>query len=189
MPSPYYRFVEFPFHFFDQERLASEKSKDLDVHQNNHWNRLVDIFEDSAHDFFSKFNYDITNAELFYTAPKRGLEWHIDMNPPEDFMKINFVWGSESHAMCWGELKNSSSTYETSFTKVSSQYIKLASTDIFLKKMLFVDRPVIVNVGRPHRIYNYSEKGRWCLSMILCAQGKRILFDDAVNTLSEYVVD
>lgn len=189
MLSPYYRFVRFPFHFFDQEKLTSKKSKNLNIDQNNHWNNLVEVFNDSAHDFFSKFNYEITNAELFYTAPKRELAWHIDMNPPEDFMKINFVWGSESHSMLWGELKNPSITYETSLTKVSSQYIKLTNTDIFLKKTLFIDNPVIVNVGRPHKIYNYSEKGRWCLSMILCSQGRRILFNDAVKALSEYVAD
>lgn len=188
MLSPYYRLLEIPVEVFDKEKLSTKKSQTIDVHKNYHWNGLVDVLNNEAHNFFSKFNYQVSNVELFYTPPGGILEWHIDMNPPEDFMKINFVWGSESHCMCWGELKNPSKHYETSITRVSSQYIKLTGLDVFLKKTLFINVPTLVNVGKPHKIYNYGENGRWCLSIILCHQGKRIMFADAVNKLSEYVV-
>ena len=189
MRSHYYRFLQFPFEFFNQENLSNEMSKDLDLSKNKHWDKLVDIFNLDTHKLFSKFDYKIINAELFYTAPLGDLVWHIDMNPPEDFMKINFVWGASSHLMLWGELKDPTKIYQTSNTEVASQYIRLADYDVVFKESATINQPVMVNVGRPHKILNRDSVGRWCLSMIITHQNRRILFKDAINTLNEYAAD
>lgn len=185
----YYRFLTLPFEFFDQRGLTEQKSKNLNRLRNNHWNNLTEILYPSTYNFFSKFNYKIINVELFYTPPNGELVWHIDMNPPEEFMKINFVWGADSHLMLWGELKNNDRTYQTSKTKVDTQYIRLDDSDVIVKEGISIDKPAIVNVGKPHKILNYSEVGRWCLSIILTYCDQRIMFKDAVYTLNEYVVD
>lgn len=189
MQSPYYRFLNLPFDFFDKQSLVEEKSKNLNQYENRHWNNLTEIFYPATHDFFLKFNYKIINAELFYTPPRGELVWHIDMNPPEDFMKINFVWGSDSHMMLWGELKKLDGNYQTSKTRVDTQYIRLNNSDVVLKEGISIDSPTIVNVGKPHKILNYSDSGRWCLSIILTCDDRRILFEDAVDALNEYVVN
>ena len=188
MQSYYYRFLQFPFDFFNQEELSKEMSKNLNLSKNKHWDKLANIFTHDTHELFSKFDYKILNAELFYTAPLGYLGWHIDMNPPEDFIKINFVWGASSHLMLWGELKNPAKIYQTSRTDVASQYIRLVDNDVVFKESLTINQPVIVNVGIPHKILNRDTVGRWCLSMIITHQDRRILFKDAVNTLNEYAV-
>lgn len=189
MPSNYYRFLNLSTIFFDQDLLTQTISKNLNKFKNNHWDHLDSIIYDSGIDFFSKFDYKIINAELFYTAPNSSIVWHTDMNPPEDFMKINFVWGSDKHLMTWGELKDSNKNYSTSKTKVESQYIRLNADDIIKTESIQIDKPTIINSGKPHRVLNFDERGRWCLSLIIMKDNKRILFKDAINALNEYVVN
>lgn len=189
MLSSYYRFIKIPFNFFNKDDLDKLVIKELDKSKNKHWNHLTNIFNKDSHEFFSKFQYNIINAELFYTPPYGRLLWHIDMNPPEDFMKINIVWGSKNHKMAWGELVDTNKKYPTSKTEVSSQYIKLDDNEVIPKESITVDKPIIANVGRPHKILNDDINGRWCLSIMLTKNNKRILFKDAIIDLSEYVVN
>jgi len=188
MQSPYYRFIEIPSNFFDKEKITVDLSKNLDKNKNKHWNNLNHFFDASIFSFFSSIDYNLINSELFYTPPYGDLIWHIDMNPPEDFIKINFVWGSTFHYMLWGELKDLSKTRQTSKTEVDTQYIKLSNDEVILKESITIVKPALVNVGRPHKVLNHDKIGRWCLSLILTQNDQRILFENAVRKLSEYVV-
>jgi len=189
MLSNYYRYLNFSENCFDKEKLVSDLSKDLIKDKNKHWDHLENYFASEIRDLLSTFNYRLINAELFYTAPFDRLPWHVDMNPPEDFIKINFVWGSKLHVMQWGELKNPDIPMETLRTEVESQYAKFHPSQIDPRASITIDKPILVNVGRPHRVVNLSQDGRWCFCMILTCNDRRIFFDDAVKTLNEYVVD
>jgi hypothetical protein len=189
MLSNYYRYLNLPEDSFDKNKLSSDVSIDLDKNRNKHWNRLDNYFTNDIKEWLLKFNYTLTNAELFYTAPFGQLPWHIDMNPPENFVKINFVWGSKNHLMEWGELKNANISIDTFRTEVGSQYSKFTQDQIDSKIAITITKPILVNVGKPHRVVNLSREGRWCFCMILTCNDRRIFFNDAVNTLNEYVLD
>jgi len=184
----YYRLLNFPFDFFDKEKIEKDMHGNFDPKKNKQWSSLDQYYNSQSREFFKKFDYELINAELFYTPPSGRLKWHIDMNPPEDFIKINFVWGSNNHIMEWGELKKNSSMI-TRKTEVDSQYVSLSENDIISMKKIKIEKSALVNVGRPHRIINYSIEPRWCLCTILSYKSKRIIFDQAISDLSEYVVD
>ncbi len=189
MPSPYYRFLNLPDIFFDKDQLSFDLSKNIDRTKNKHWNNLNYVFNDKTFLFFSMLDCSLINSELFYTPPCGKLVWHIDMNPPEDFIKINLVWGSASHDMCWGELRDPAKSYFTSKTEVDTQYIKLSDEEVIQTETVQIIKPALVNIGRPHRILNYSDQGRWCLSSILTHNDQRLLFNDAIRRFNEYVVN
>jgi hypothetical protein len=184
----YYRLLNLPILCFDKENLETSVLGSFDTNKNKHWTGLSSWFSNEAISFFSKFDYKIINAELFYTPPHGELLWHIDMNPPEDFIKINFVWGSTNHVMEWGELTSSNFTPVVQKTEVNSQYIKLTEKNVSPTKKVQIHNAALVNVGRPHRVLNYSDNARWCFCMILEQNSKRINFQKAVIDLSEYVV-
>lgn len=189
MLSPYYRFLTLPEIFFDKDQISFDLSKSIDQNKNNHWNQLNYIFNDKIFSFFSSLDCTLINSELFYTPPFGRLPWHIDMNPPEDFVKINYVWGSENHIMCYGETKDTNKIFVTSKTAVNTQYISLDDNEVLNVTAVKINQPVIINAGRPHKIVNFDSTGRWCLSLIITKNDRRILFKDAIEIFSEYVVN
>jgi hypothetical protein len=185
----YYRLLDFPFNFFDKEKIEKDMQGSFDPTKNKQWSSLTRYYNSESREFFKKFNYDLINAELFYTPPLGRLKWHIDMYPPEDFIKINFVWGSTDHVMEWGELKTSTSNMTVSKTEVDTQYVLLNDTDVTSVISVKIRDCALVNIGRPHRIRNLSSRPRWCLCAILTHQSTRIPFTSAAEALNEYVVD
>ena len=185
----YYRLLNFPFDFFDKEKIEKDMRGNFDSTKNKQWSSLAQYFNSQSRKFFKKFDYELINAELFYTPPLGQLKWHIDMHPPEDFIKINFVWGSTNHLMEWGESKISSSDMIVSKTEVDTQYVLLNSRDVTDIISVEIKDCALVNIGRPHRVRNFSSHPRWCLCAILTHRSKRITFESAAATLNEYVVD
>lgn len=185
----YYRLLNFPFNFFDKKKIEKDMYGNFDPRKNKQWSSLSQYYNSQSREFFKKFDYELINAELFYTPPLGRLKWHIDMYPPEDFVKINFVWGSTDHVMEWGELKIPTTNMTVSKTEVNTQYVLLNDEDVIDIISVKIGDCALVNVGKPHRIRNFSLRPRWCLCTILTRQSKRILFESAVSDLNEYVVD
>jgi hypothetical protein len=181
--------LNFPFDFFDKEQIEKDMHDSFDPRRNKQWASLDQYYSLQSRKFFQMFDYELINAELFYTPPFGGLKWHIDMYPPEDFIKINFVWGSTDHVMEWGELKTPGIEMTVSKTEVNTQYALLKDRDVINIVSVKLKECALVNVGRPHRIRNFSSQPRWCLCAILMHNNQRILFRDAVSAFNEYAVD
>jgi hypothetical protein len=185
----YYKFLSLPFPFFDKEQIELDVNGKFNRFKNKHWNKLNFYFNKKSIDFFNKFNYNLVNAELFYTPPYGQLPWHIDMYPPRDNIKINFIWGSDNHKMEWGEIKNLHEITGIKKTEVGTDYIGFKTSDIKTIDSVKINFAAIVNVGIPHRIINYSNKPRWCFCAILENNYIRVLFDQALTDLKEYIID
>lgn len=188
MSYPYYKFLDLQFKICDSFYVV-ESLGNFNQSRNKHWDQLFHLVSPEVFTFLKSKNIKLHNVELFYTAPYGQLPWHTDMNPPEDFVKINTVWGSSNHIMCYGEIKDKDRSFITSKTEVNSQYISFNENEIANSLSVIVDKPILINAGRPHKIINYGSDSRWCMSLILTKQERRILFDDALKIFSEYAVD
>jgi hypothetical protein len=114
------------------------------------------------------------------------------MWPPQNFIKINFVWNSDDHDMLWGQCTNPVKKINVSTTTMNTEYVQYEDREIELleKTKIKEDFPIIVNVGVPHKVINYSTpNARWCLSIVPHYDKKRILFNDALKIFNEYVAD
>lgn len=191
----YCRFLNLPDTFFDKEQLTDELKKDLVVYNNQagrhwrNWGYQNTPFNQQATEWAASLGCVIANAEVFYTKPKGILPWHVDMNPPGSISKINFVWGATDHVMEFGNIKNPDIPKFSMSTRVNSNYLSYDPAEISNITPFVLDKPALLNVGRPHRVVNNSDVGRWCLCLILFKDNKRILWNDAMTLFSEYVVD
>lgn len=192
----YYKFLNLPSNSFNKELLMNELAEyDLTIkttpagrHWRN-WGHRTSLLTNELYTLLDSINCDVLEAEVFYTAPFSILPWHIDMNPPADNTKLNFVWGNANHKMRFGEIADYSTLSTTSTTQAGSQYVEFNDSQVIPKEIVCLYKPALINSGRPHNIVNWSPEGRWCLSVILTHNNNRILFDDAVKMFSEYVLD
>jgi hypothetical protein len=195
MTQDYCKFLNLPGEFFNKEELMAELTADLTSFNNvagrhwRNWGPNNTPFNQAAVEWANSLGAEIVNAEVFYTKPNGRLPWHVDMNPPGPVSKLNFVWGSDNHVMEFAEIKNPMQQKETSFTKVNSHYILYTSRELSNITAFTLDKPALLNVGKPHSVLNRSNTGRWCLCMILWKDGKRIMWNDALELFSEYVLN
>lgn len=196
MQSSYYKFVNLPSNSFYKDQLLDELANDdLNIKTTpagRHWRKWghrTHLLTDELYTLLDSINCEVLEAEVFYTAPFSVLPWHIDMNPPADNTKLNFVWGSDNHKMRFGEIADLAALDTTSTTQAGSQYVEFNPTQVNPKDIVCLNKPALINSGRPHSVINWSNKGRWCLSVIITHNKQRILFDDAVRLFSEYVLD
>lgn len=194
LSNPYYRLLNFP-NCFNSQALEQDLSVGKELDTNGHWKksewsgRTTALTEDFHVWLWDTFKCTVINIEVFYTAPLWRRGWHLDMNPPSDFVKINYAWGDPLKSeMQWGT-SITDKPLVSGTTTAGTQYVGYRDDEIVLADKVRFDKPALVNVGRPHRILNYSDQGRWCLCIVPGYNGKRILFPDAVNIFSEYVLD
>lgn len=196
LSNPYFKPLEFPWECFDKLRIVNEVKDSHYTILNGHWKRWgykSDIFIPELHDLLDSVNCEVLAAEVFYTSPGNALSWHTDMGPiAQDFIKINFVWGSDNHAMEWGESIAINKEYELQPTQAGTTYVHFKKEEVQFTAAHTLTSPTIVNVGRPHRVVNYSPtQGRWCLCLIPGVKGRpgRIMFDEALQIFNAYVIN
>jgi len=190
----YCKFLKLPEPFFNKEELMEELAPGGIVTHNSmsgcHWRNWKDTslpFNKAAVEWAASLGCTIINAEAFYTAPGRRLEWHTDKADP--FVKINFVWGSKNHTMDFAEVKNPVVAKDEAFTSVDSGYFSYRRSELTGITSFTVDKPALLNIGKPHRVTNFDNAGRWCLCMLIWKDNKRLLWNEALELLSEYVLD
>jgi hypothetical protein len=151
--------------------------------ENHIW--LSEEFED----WLRGLNLHIQRCEIFHTESNRVTGWHIDMNPPRDWVKINWVFEEGTSSMEWSELDPG----HPLITKVSvagTNYVSFdpKKTETKAKKILI--GPTLINAGQPHRVDNRKNTDRWCLSTIPWHSDKqcRVLWKDAVNIFQDYLI-
>jgi hypothetical protein len=177
---------------FSKERLMSEvenEFEDRTITQTwKKWGQHSDIFDAEFNSILGIRSCSIAFAELFYTPPGGRLRWHIDTEKPSNYIKLNFVWGSQKHVMMWGE-SNSRKILRYKLTMSGTKYLDFQDNEITVLEQTTIVHPTIVNIGSPHSVINLDSIPRWCLSVNIHQEGNRIPFNKAVRIFSEYALD
>jgi hypothetical protein len=192
MPA-YYRHLNIPNDPFNKQSLM-DRVRDNDMHKVRmwkHWSYKDPVFKPEFHAWLDSLGCYVANAEVFYIPAGEQLVWHLDMWPPQDHVKINFVWNAPNHTMQWGKCINPAKQIDIAWTPMNTHYVSFEPEEIELVEQTKVreENPILVNVGVPHKVINRSDVARWCLCIVPHYDKKRILFEDAVKIFSEYVVD
>jgi hypothetical protein len=145
--------------------------------------------------------YRLLNLPIHFfdrTALTRNLLGTFDNNKNKHWNKIDYIF-NESARIFFSNFNYKLINAELFYTPPSGQllwhidmnphYIKLAEHEIHSICKVQIDNVALVNVGRPHRVVNYSKNPRWCLCAILERDSRRITFDQAVSDLNGYVVN
>ena len=95
--------------------------------------------------------------------------------------------------MKWGKIINLSITPKIGYNITNSNNISTPMLynpeEILEIESVTANKPILVNVGVPHRVINDGDTGRWCLCLMPTSNGARISFNDALKIFSEYVQD
>lgn len=91
--------------------------------------------------------------------------------------------------MEWGETSIPGYTPTIGYNAVGSPHMIFSPLEIVTTESVIINKPILVNVGVPHRAVNAGSTGRWCLFLIPKKNGDRISFDNALKILNEYVLD
>lgn len=186
----YHCALRFPNYFVEKNIIANDIGK-IDAYKFQMWKKWqgrTPILSQELHDILDRLNCTLFFAELFYTPPYGTLEWHVDSNTISDYIKINFVWGSPKHVMQWGQPLVDIDK-KVSYTTAGTEYLKFEEDEVGIMAETKIIQPTIVNVGIPHRVKNFSNLGRWCLSLVLHQNNNRIIFPRALEIFNEYVQD
>lgn len=130
----------------------------------------------------------IQRLEIFHTEHDRITGWHTDMNPPTDWVKINWVYEEGVSHMEWADLNidgpliSLPSVAGTSYVRFEPEKTKTACR-------YNLKGPTLINSGRPHRIDNSKSTDRWCLSAIPWHTDRqcRVLWNEAVEIFKDYL--
>lgn len=190
----YYKFLNVDSHCFDKNILEKQLAPSMKNQQEGHWKlwgERSSLFSQSIHDWLDTCGCEVDSAEVFYTRNKYDRIWHTDMNPPVDNVKINFVWSaSMNHTMQWGEIKNPVVGKLSSTTTANTSWVAYTPNEVQFAKEITITKPILVNVGKPHRVLVPSAEARWCLCLIPRYHNKkRILFNDALEIFKEVIVN
>lgn len=151
-------------------------------HENSIW--LSAEFES----WLSQFGLHIQRLEIFHTEPNRITGWHTDMNPPTDWVKINWVYEDGISHMEWAEL-NVTGPLISRPSIAGTSYVRFEPETTTAVCRHNLVGPTLINAGLPHRIDNSKDTDRWCLSAIPWHTDKqcRVLWEDAVEIFKDYL--
>jgi hypothetical protein len=130
----------------------------------------------------------VRRIEIFHTQPNKITGWHIDMNPPRDWVKINWIYETGTSYMEWGDF-NINAPLVSQISAGGTSYIKFESTDIQTICRHSFSGPTLINSGVPHRIDNSKPTDRWCLSTILWYRDNhcRVDWKDAMQIFKSHL--
>jgi hypothetical protein len=193
--SNYYKFINIPTVLFDQQQIEADLAEIVKVSNNpagrqvRHWGWNESPFNAKAYNWIESLGLTIGRAEVFYTLPGGTLPWHDD-GEQADNVKFNFIWGSDNHLMYFGELANPT-VQLTRIQNESGTYVtRYNSSDLKNIETIKINKPIIFNGNLPHQVTNFdTTQSRWCLSMLLWKDGKRLTWPEALAIFSEYVLD
>jgi hypothetical protein len=101
---------------------------------------------------------------IFYTPPHRECGFHIDGNAITDRAVINWIVGGEGSLMHWYNLAPDAEITEMTNTQAGTPYTRYTEEQVVHAHTQAVKWPSIVQTGVPHKVTNYGNEHRWCIS-------------------------
>jgi len=141
--------------------------------------------DEKVTEFLDRFNLFTDSKLLFYTKANDGIKVHIDNNKQEVYsieentlenfvdnhVKLNVTWEPKGGRIRWWDLNNKNDLeVHTHTNKGNGKTWSVAWAHQKDCKMVYektIDKPSLVNTGRPHSTYNPSKEGRLTLSYTL----------------------
>jgi hypothetical protein len=152
--------------------------------------------------FLAKLGLVIDHIEIFHSVPELFTPIHSDVSQVPftkgDIIKLNYVYGGKNSVMNWWKV-NEGVTHTVSLNSredntggMNSETIKGEAHNYKLEDLTWlhssaIGHPSIVQVGIPHNIQNREEE-RYCLSVVLLKDGKRLTMSDAKAIFAQYII-
>ena len=146
---------------------------------------LVTQVNPALTEWVTTLGLEIQVFETFYCHPNKTGGVHTDANGG-DITKINWIVCDGDSVMNWYAVKPNVVKIPTPNT-LNTLYTQYSSNEIELIHSQQVNFPSIVQAGVPHDITN-GDKDRWCLSLVLAKNGKRIKMAEALEIFKPYLV-
>jgi hypothetical protein len=101
---------------------------------------------------------------IFYTPPQRECGFHIDGNGITDRAVMNWIVGGQGSKMHWYTLDPDAVITQDEITQAGTPYTRYNEDQVVHLHSQSVQWPSIVQTGIPHKVTNYCNEPRWCLS-------------------------
>lgn len=122
--------------------------------------------------------------EVFYTPPFSKGIIHSDNCLYEEWTKIIFQFGAPHSTMRWWDSDKTNKIITN-----DDELLIAEENNSILKYEIPITTAGLVNIGPLHSSYNPTSDSRFVITLALFDTNyKRILWDDAVNILSSYIV-
>ena len=163
---------------FDPFTLPRELHQTLDL--DNYLNSEIS-------NFLSPLGVCVSFIEVFNTwLPYQGTHIHVDTMDPTT--KLNWIFGGADSINEWFKISNQASG-TSAVTEANTESVRYNLLEI--EKILFTypanSIPFLFNAGIAHRARIGMEK-RCCISLVLRYTNKRVMFNEAVDIFSNYLI-
>jgi hypothetical protein len=101
---------------------------------------------------------------IFYTPPRRECGIHIDGSGICDRAVMNWIVQGNGSVMHWFNLALDADITQQESTQAGTPYTRYREEDVVQVHSQAVKWPSLVQTGVPHKITNYSDEARWCIS-------------------------
>lgn len=199
--SKLYNYLKFPFDICDMQGIVEKYTKNIDNPKlRGSWSLPKEgTLNDDIFKVLEEKGCELAWIELMYTPPNVSRNWHIDPDENDSISnvcKINIIFCEEDNHYCQlGVTKNSDHDIKLDYTNVNGSlqknfmYISFKDDEIDVIDSITIKNPILINVGVPHRVVNNTNSSRWCLCLVLRKNGKRILFEEALDIFKEYLIE
>jgi len=151
--------------------------------------------------FLAKLGLVIDHIEIFHATPELFTPIHRDISQvpftAEDFVKLNYIYGGKDSVMNWWKVNEGAmhtpgiygegNTGAFEYQSVKGEAHSYKFEDLTWLYGSSIGHPSIVQVGIPHNVQNRDED-RYCLSVVLLKDGKRLTMSDAKEIFAQYIV-
>jgi hypothetical protein len=125
-------------------------------------------------------------AMVFRTPPHNKCSIHVDGFLTHQQWGMNWAWGTD-HLMSWWKPNDPKIKLENfKKTNASTPYLVWDDEDVTLIESVKITKPVIIKTGVPHRVENFSDTDRWCLTVRPAVPTN---WNEALMIFKEYVVE
>ena len=163
-------------------------SIDLNEFYNNMYMSLKhDMLNPNLVDLLRSVGLRVTFIEKFRRFPNEQTQIHTD-GAGGDYVKINWVLGSEGSTMLWYQPKPGQQKTITKNSVRNTSYISYTADEVDCVYIKEIKSPSLVQVGIPHNVHT-SDKMRLCISLVLkpIKGNSRISMHQAQKLLSNYI--
>ncbi len=101
---------------------------------------------------------------IFYTPPRRECGFHIDGNVITDRAVMNWIVKGQGSLMHWYNLAPDAEITDMTVTQAGTPYTRYNEDQVVHVHTQEVKWPSLVQTGIPHKITNYGDEPRWCIS-------------------------